>query len=108
MKGISSARRRLLALPLAVGQAADRALQESLDQAWRYARKVVPVRTGRLRASLQKQVSPSSCALTTHCPYAVYVELGTRYAAAQPYLRPAARQADFVPRAAALFREVLK
>ncbi|MBE5786829.1 MAG: HK97 gp10 family phage protein [Clostridiales bacterium] len=108
MKGLSSARRRLLSLPVQAQRAADAAMQDAVQSAWLYARRVVPVRTGRLRASLHQRRDEGAVSLVTRCPYAVYVELGTRFARAQPYLVPAARQSDYFSRAADHFREVFK
>ena len=57
------------------------------------ARRGAPVRSGRLRSSVYwRQASRTSWRIGATAPYAVYVELGTRYMAAQPYLRPAIRR----------------
>lgn len=54
------------------------------------AKRVVPVRTGRLRDSIRvgSFTSRESVRVDATAPYAGYVELGTRYMDAQPYLRP--------------------
>lgn len=57
------------------------------------ARAVVPVDTGRLRASLSLDVATPNAAPrlrvgSTDVPYSVYVELGTSRMRAQPYLAP--------------------
>ncbi len=57
------------------------------------ARDIVPYRTGRLHSRISGKVLSSRrgrVSAKTH--YAVYVELGTRYMRAQPYLRPALYQ----------------
>ena len=55
------------------------------------ARAIVPVRTGRLKASLQSEPAGVLSAVTrTDVPYAAAVELGTAKRPAKPYLRPAA------------------
>lgn len=57
-----------------------------------HAKNIVPVRTGTLKASIQ--VWPEGhnrYAVGTTVVYAPYVEFGTRYMAARPYLRPAAQ-----------------
>lgn len=54
------------------------------------AKRIVPVRTGRLRNSIGiSDPGPRSVVVDATAPYAGYVELGTRYMRAQPYLRPA-------------------
>lgn len=62
------------------------------------AQRQVPVLTGALRSSIRKQMSPGalSCRVeafgnrATGEAYALFVEMGTRHQAAQPYMRPAA------------------
>lgn len=66
------------------------------------ARRAAPVLTGALRRSISTSTaSGSETVYVTANPrgdqgqaYAAYVELGTRYMAAQPYLRPAAYRAQ--------------
>lgn len=54
------------------------------------ARRAAPVRTGRLRSSIRvAKVDRDRAVIEAGAPYAGYVELGTRYMRAQPYLRPA-------------------
>lgn len=53
------------------------------------ARAVCPVDTGRLRDSLEHEVNGDTLRVGTNVEYAVYVEEGTRYMEAEPYLRPA-------------------
>lgn len=54
------------------------------------ARILAPVDTGRLRSSITAtKVSPTTVTIGTNVTYAAHVEFGTRYQAAQPYLRPA-------------------
>jgi len=54
------------------------------------AKRIVPVRTGRLRASIGiSDPGRDRVVVDATAPYAGYVELGTRYMKAQPYLRPA-------------------
>jgi HK97 gp10 family phage protein len=63
------------------------------------AQAVVPVRTGALRASIQvaaPSATPTgpagmrSITVSAGMFYAPFIEFGTRYMAARPYLRPAA------------------
>lgn len=54
------------------------------------AQRIVPVDTGRLRASITTRDSgPLTWEVYTNVEYAPYVEYGTRYMAAQPFARPA-------------------
>jgi HK97 gp10 family phage protein len=59
----------------------------------RAAKNGCPVDTGRLRSSITWEVARDGQGLValigTNVDYAIYVELGTRYMRAQPYLRPA-------------------
>lgn len=57
------------------------------------AKSYCPVDTGRLRASIGvDQSSDGSVTVGSNVEYAIYVEAGTRYQRAQPYLRPALDQ----------------
>lgn len=69
-----------------------------------YAQLKCPVDTGNLRGSITHEVSAGENAvyIGTNVEYAPYVELGTRYQAAQPYLRPAAQEHG------SQYREILK
>lgn len=61
------------------------------------AKRLCPVDTGRLRASVTHALERDDQGLYgivgTDVRYAPYIELGTRYMRAQPYLRPALRAA---------------
>ena len=73
------------------------------NAAYAAAVRVVPVRTGRLRASITCQGGR----VFTRCPYAVYVELGTRLARAQPFLSPSADIFSYRRLAESAFREAI-
>lgn len=57
------------------------------------AKRLCPVDTGRLRASITHTVGRDGQGIVgtvgTNVTYAVFVELGTRHMAPRPYLRPA-------------------
>jgi hypothetical protein len=55
------------------------------------ARRLVPVRTGKLRDSIGYIYNQQTKTLTLYAdqPYASFIELGTRRIAARPFLRPA-------------------
>lgn len=62
-----------------------------------------PVDTGTLRASIQaSRVGPAHWRVTVGVDYGLYVEMGTRHMAAQPYLHPAVQAAE------ATFRQAMK
>lgn len=58
------------------------------------AKKDTPVDTGRLRNSVSHAVADAERAayIGTNVEYAPYVELGTRFMRARPFLRPAATE----------------
>lgn len=53
------------------------------------AKVACPVDTGRLRDSIEHEVNGRTLRVGTNVEYAVYVEEGTRYMDAEPFLRPA-------------------
>ncbi len=59
--------------------------------------RLCPVDTGRLRSSITHELAVDDRGLLarvgTNVEYAIFVEFGTRFAPAQPYLRPALRAA---------------
>ncbi len=61
------------------------------------AKRLCPVDTGRLRASITHALNRDAKGLVayigTNVAYAIFVELGTRYMRARSYLRPALRSA---------------
>jgi len=58
-----------------------------------YAKDVVPVDTGALKASVRaEQESELAWTVAPATEYAIYVEFGTRRMSAQPYMRPAAEK----------------
>lgn len=53
------------------------------------AKAACPVRSGRLRDSIDSRVEGDSAVVFSDVPYAAYVEEGTVHTAAEPYFRPA-------------------
>jgi HK97 gp10 family phage protein len=72
-----------------------RALREEFDSLGylmeSYAKAIAPVRTGRLRDSIFHSVEHLVLTIGAKAYYASFVEFGTRFMHAQPYLRPAIR-----------------
>ena len=58
-----------------------------------YAKDVVPVDTGALKASIKaEKETETAWTVAPTTEYAIYVEFGTRKMSAQPYMRPAAEK----------------
>jgi HK97 gp10 family phage protein len=56
------------------------------------AKQLVPVRTGHLRSSIYAKIEEWVAEIGAEATYALFVELGTRYMQAQPYLYPAIQE----------------
>jgi HK97 gp10 family phage protein len=56
------------------------------------AKQLVPVRTGYLRSTIYARVQEWVAVVGADAPYALYVEFGTRYMQARPYLYPAIQE----------------
>lgn len=69
-----------------------RALERIGMQAEGYAKDPCPVDTGNLRNSITHTSDNKFAYIGTNVEYGKYVELGTRRAAAQPFLKPAATE----------------
>jgi HK97 gp10 family phage protein len=80
---------------LAAVQLMAKGIQDGLEEAGTEmeatAKQIVPVRTGFLRSTIYHQVDPGDLTLEigATADYALYVEMGTRRMAAEPYIRPA-------------------
>lgn len=69
-----------------------RALEIIGGTAERYAKRLCPVDTGNLRNSItHQQLNENTELIGTNVEYAPHVELGTRFMAERPFLRPAAQ-----------------
>ena len=56
------------------------------------SKQLVPVRTGHLRSSIYAKIREWVAEIGAEATYALFVELGTRYMRARPYLYPAIRE----------------
>jgi HK97 gp10 family phage protein len=56
------------------------------------AKQLVPVRTGYLRSTIYAKVEEWVAEIGAEASYAMFVEFGTRYMAARPYLYPAIQE----------------
>ena len=94
----------LNALARQMDAAAQTACRDAARDAAALARQLAPVRTGRLRAS----VAARENTVLADCPYAAYVEQGTRFAPAQPFLLPAALACGFAEKTVRAVREAMR
>jgi HK97 gp10 family phage protein len=69
------------------------------------AQQLVPVRTGHLRGSIYAKIQEWVAEIGAEATYALFVELGTRYMQAQPYLYPAVQ--EHLPRLEAIICEAI-
>ncbi|MFD5711326.1 HK97-gp10 family putative phage morphogenesis protein [Streptomyces pharetrae] len=68
-----------------IRRAAERKAEEIAEEVAKDARRLAPVDTGHLRASIRTEGNQ----VIAEADYAAYVELGTEDQRAQPFLRPA-------------------
>ena len=66
----------------------------------------VPVKTGQLRDSIYAKMGEWVAEVGTEASYAVFVEFGTRYMRARPFLYPAVQEA--LPRLEAIILEAIE
>lgn len=72
-----------------IGKSISISLTDSCDAIAKMAKQFAPVRTGKLRDSIKSNVSGGVGTVYSDATYSGYVENGTRYMAAHPFLRPA-------------------
>jgi HK97 gp10 family phage protein len=70
------------------------------------ARRIVPVRTGYLRSTIYAKIQEWVAQIGAEATYALYVELGTRYMRARPYLYPAIQ--EHLPRLETIISEAIE
>ena len=72
------------------GEKGQKIAEEAATQLVKEERQLVPVRTGKLKASITMQKTKNGVEVNTQLePYGKYVEDGTRKMAAKPFVRPA-------------------
>ena len=71
----------------------ERAVSDAAGVAYEVARELVPVDTGRLRASIGAEAAGLGATVRATAAYALFVEIGSGRGPAQPYLGPAFRRA---------------
>lgn len=70
------------------------------------ARRIVPVRTGYLRSTIYAKIQGWVAQIGAEATYAMFVEFGTRYMRARPYLYPAIQQ--YLPQLEAIISEAIE
>ena len=70
------------------------------------AMRKAPVRTGYLRSSIYAKVQDWVVQLGAEATYALFVELGTRYMMAQPYLWPAIQ--EYLPQLEQIVKDAIE
>ena len=60
-----------------------------------YSKTLAPARTGYLRSTIYAKVQEWTAEIGAEASYAIFVEFGTRYMQARPYLYPAVQ--EFLP-----------
>lgn len=73
-------------------KAAQGILRQAGSLIQRKAQSKAPVDTGNLRRSITLDVNGSRAIIRSNANYSGYLEYGTRYMRAQPYLRPAVEE----------------
>jgi HK97 gp10 family phage protein len=70
------------------------------------ARRIVPVRTGHLRSSIYAKIQGWVAEIGAEATYAIFVEFGTRYMRARPYLYPAIQR--YLPQLEGIISEAIE
>lgn len=90
IRHVDRANARLFRLLNALEAAGGDSAMEAAKRARISAMAQVPVRTGRLRGSLDAEKMDGGARLSAKCDYAAAVELGSSKASPRPFLSPAA------------------
>ena len=90
----------------AIPGATEYATELAADGVVSRAKAIVPVDTGALQKSITKIGGGGSWVVTAETHYAGFVEWGTRFMAAQPYLRPALEGLRWTDILSAFFRRI--
>ncbi len=70
------------------------------------AKRIVPVRTGHLRNSIYSKIDGWVAQIGAEATYAYFVEFGTRFMQARPYLYPAIQ--EHLPRLEAIIADAIE
>jgi len=91
LDGVREFRRNMLTFNKGVIACTKRAINRAALRVERDAKRSAPVDTGRLQSSIRTVIFQGGFAatVTTNVDYASFVEFGTRFQVAQPFLLPA-------------------
>jgi len=89
VRGISRLERNLKVINERLNKDIQQGLKQSSNIIIKEAKRIVPVKTGRLRKSIKGRIKPRSLRVGSDVEYAPFVELGTRFQRAQAFLLPA-------------------
>jgi len=92
VKGIRAFQEAMLNFDRALQRRVHRQLASWAADVKAEAMRRVPVRTGHLRSSIYSQISGWVVNIGAEATYALFIELGTQYMRARPYLWPAIQQ----------------
>lgn len=84
--GLDEINRLFQGLPQAMNNIFQQASNKHSQIVYDKAYKIVPVKTGRLRSSIGKTVTPQETRLYATAPYAAAVHFGTSWMPARPFL----------------------
>jgi len=91
--GLDRIREGLARAPHELRVVANRVVDEKMSKVTGRAREIVPVRTGYLRSTIySERTGFLGWEVGASAFYAGFVEFGTRYMSARPYLRPAVEE----------------
>ena len=109
LMGMKSVRAKVRGLERALERGAQSAVKEAACVACEEAVRRAPVKTGRLKRSIEVRAEGTEAAVVADCPYAAAVELGSPRRGPHPFLLPAAQSArsDFLRAAAVAMKDAL-
>jgi len=105
-KGIEEFQAAMKKLDSAIQRQVHRRLHGLVADIKASAQQRVPVRTGYLRSTIYAKVKEWIAEVGAEASYALYVELGTRYMRARPYLYPAIQ--EYLPQLEAIILEAIE
>ena len=89
IEGVDEFRQAIKRFDHAMQRRVQQQLASWAEEAKNLARQLVPVRTGHLRSTIYTSVREWVAEVGAEATYACWVEFGTRYMRARPYLYPA-------------------
>jgi HK97 gp10 family phage protein len=106
VRGVDQLQAKMTRLDLAMQSRVHNQLEKVGARMAAEARRLAPVRTGRLRSSIFSQVRQWMLVVGATAPYALFVEFGTRRMKARRFLWRAVRR--HVPRLSGIIREAIE